>query len=153
VLISYIWVLPYGSVCCITHSALKFLPCLSSKTQKHINNCDYGNGACISHQVCCRCIYRWPVMTWYTWKSGFNSMVGQIFFSSPWCQEQLWGPPRHVGPTSIPSYTFIVQCVMKPIAVATRSKAWVCCRSLAGIAVSNSAGAWTSVLVSVCVVR
>ena len=39
-----------------------------------------------------------------------------------------------------------------PIAVATRSTAWVCGRSLSGIAGSNSGGAWMSVVSVVCCV-
>jgi hypothetical protein len=35
--------------------------------------------------------------------------------------------------------------------VATRSKAWVCARSLAGIVGSNPTGAWVSVFFEPCV--
>ena len=39
--------------------------------------------------------------------------------------------------------------INRPIPVATRSKAWVCGRSLAGILVSNPTGTWTLVSVGV----
>ena len=43
---------------------------------------------------------------------------------------------------------------IKPIPVAVRNKKWVCCRSLAGIAGSNPAGAiYISVFGVLCVVR
>ena len=38
----------------------------------------------------------------------------------------------------------------EPISVAARSKAWVYCRSLAGIVGSNPSGAWMAVLSVVC---
>jgi hypothetical protein len=40
--------------------------------------------------------------------------------------------------------------IWQPIPVAARSKAWICGRSLAEIAVSNPAGAWMSVVNVLC---
>ena len=50
--------------------------------------------------------------------------------------------------TQVLRYMFVH--VPMPILVAARSKAWVCGRSLAGIAGSNPAGAWISVCCVVC---
>ena len=45
---------------------------------------------------------------------------------------------------------FKVHCDVLPIPVAVRSKEWIWCRSLAGIAGSNPAGTWMSVYFECC---
>jgi hypothetical protein len=46
---------------------------------------------------------------------------------------------------------FTRQCLLMPISVAAPSKAWVCGRSLAGIAVWIPPGSWTFLLNELCV--
>jgi len=53
---------------------------------------------------------------------------------------------------SVMNFDFIFSCVgAVPMAVAARSKTWVCCRSLAGIVGSNPAGDIMSVSCKCCV--
>jgi hypothetical protein len=64
--------------------------------------------------------------------------------------------PQHVAPArpkiSIFFRRFVpIMSAITPVPVTTRSKAWVCCRSLLAIMGSNPAGAWKSVCCECCV--
>jgi hypothetical protein len=101
-------------------------------------------GRCFIWQTYCvtSCLYfaslvsHWLSVLRHCYKRAESNILQKVASGS--CKTKLWAYISYTSVLSIPIFTYFRKC--RPIPVAARYKAWVCGRSLVGIASLNTVG-------------